>query len=66
MTAGVLGEATVRELEIGLAGSVVGPWDPDYDASPSSLEPRDRQTAGADRTSGVDRGCGASRPVCPK
>jgi hypothetical protein len=30
---GVLGEATVHELEIGLAGSVIGPWDPDYDAA---------------------------------
>ena len=30
---GVLGEATVHELEIGLSGSVVGPWDPDYDAA---------------------------------
>jgi FAD/FMN-containing dehydrogenase len=30
---GVLGEATVRELEIGLAGSVAGPWDPDYETA---------------------------------
>lgn len=30
---GVLGEATVRELEIGLAGSVVGPADRDYEAA---------------------------------
>jgi FAD/FMN-containing dehydrogenase len=30
---GVLGKATVRELEIGLAGSVVGPWDADYDTA---------------------------------
>ena len=30
---GVLGEATIRELEIGLAGSVVGPGDPNYEAA---------------------------------
>ena len=30
---GVLGEATVRELEIGLAGSVVGPEDPNYETA---------------------------------
>jgi len=28
ITTGVLGEATIRELEYGLAGSVVGPGDP--------------------------------------
>jgi FAD/FMN-containing dehydrogenase len=33
MMTGVLGEATVRELEIGLAGSVVGPADRDYEAA---------------------------------
>jgi FAD/FMN-containing dehydrogenase len=30
---GVLGEATIRELEIGLAGSVMGPGDPDYETA---------------------------------
>jgi hypothetical protein len=30
---GVLGDATVRELEIGLSGSVVGPEDPAYEAA---------------------------------
>jgi FAD/FMN-containing dehydrogenase len=30
---GVLGEATIRELEIGLAGSVVGPGDPSYESA---------------------------------
>jgi FAD/FMN-containing dehydrogenase len=30
---GVLGEATVRELEISLAGSVVGPGDPNYETA---------------------------------
>ena len=30
---GVLGEATIRELEIGLAGSVVGPGDPRYETA---------------------------------
>jgi FAD/FMN-containing dehydrogenase len=30
---GVLGEATIRELEMGLAGSVVGPGDPNYEAA---------------------------------
>ena len=30
---GVLGEATIRELEIGLAGSVVGPGDPTYESA---------------------------------
>jgi FAD/FMN-containing dehydrogenase len=33
MMTGVLGEATVRELEIGLAGSVVGPGDQDYETA---------------------------------
>jgi FAD/FMN-containing dehydrogenase len=28
---GVLGEATIRELDIGLAGSVIGPGDPEYE-----------------------------------
>ena len=30
---GVLGEATIRELENGLAGSVVGPGDPSYETA---------------------------------
>jgi FAD/FMN-containing dehydrogenase len=30
---GVLGEATIRELDIGLAGSVIGPGDPDYESA---------------------------------
>ena len=30
---GVLGEATVRELQVGLAGSVVGPEDSDYETA---------------------------------
>ena len=30
---GVLGEATIRELEIGLTGSVVGPGDPSYETA---------------------------------
>jgi FAD/FMN-containing dehydrogenase len=30
---GVLGEATIRELEVGLAGSVVGAGDPEYEAA---------------------------------
>jgi FAD/FMN-containing dehydrogenase len=30
---GVLGEATIRELEMGLAGSVVGPGDPSYETA---------------------------------
>jgi FAD/FMN-containing dehydrogenase len=30
---GVLGEATIRELEIGLAGSVVAPGDPSYESA---------------------------------
>jgi FAD/FMN-containing dehydrogenase len=33
MTTGVLGEATVRELEIGLAGSVIGPGEPSYETA---------------------------------
>jgi FAD/FMN-containing dehydrogenase len=33
MMTGVLGEATVRELELGLAGSVVGPGDQDYETA---------------------------------
>jgi FAD/FMN-containing dehydrogenase len=30
---GVLGEATIRELDIGMTGSVVGPGDPDYETA---------------------------------
>ena len=30
---GVHGEATIRELEIGLTGSVVGPGDPSYETA---------------------------------
>jgi FAD/FMN-containing dehydrogenase len=33
MTTGVLGEATVRELEIGLTGSVIGPGEPSYETA---------------------------------
>jgi FAD/FMN-containing dehydrogenase len=33
MMTGVLGDATVRELEICLAGAVVSPGDPDYEAA---------------------------------
>jgi FAD/FMN-containing dehydrogenase len=33
ITTGVLGEATIRELEYGLAGSVVGPGDPSYETA---------------------------------
>ena len=30
---GVLGEATVRELDLGMIGSVVSPGDPDYETA---------------------------------
>ena len=33
ITTGVLGEATIRELENGLTGSVVGPGDPNYETA---------------------------------
>ena len=33
LATGVLGEATIRELENGLAGSVVGPGDPSYETA---------------------------------
>lgn len=33
ITTGVLGEATIRELEVGLAGSVVGAGDAEYEAA---------------------------------
>ena len=33
ITPGVLGEATIRELEVGLAGSVVGAGDAEYEAA---------------------------------
>ena len=33
VTTGVLGEATIRELENGLTGSVVGPGDPSYETA---------------------------------
>ena len=29
----MLGEATIRELDIGMTGSVVGPGDPDYETA---------------------------------
>jgi FAD/FMN-containing dehydrogenase len=33
ITTGVLGEATIRELDNGLTGSVVGPGDPSYETA---------------------------------
>jgi FAD/FMN-containing dehydrogenase len=33
ITTGVLGEAPIRELEIALAGSIVGPGEPSYEAA---------------------------------
>ena len=63
---GVLGEATIRELEIGLTGSVVGPGDPSYETARRVWNSRHRQTAGADRPSRLNRGCGARGRFCPK
>jgi len=31
ISAGVIGDSTIRELEIGLVGSVIGPGDPNYE-----------------------------------
>jgi hypothetical protein len=33
MVTGVLGEAAVRELDLGMIGSVVSPGDPDYETA---------------------------------
>ena len=51
---GVLGEATIRELENDLTGSVVGPGDPSYETA-RRVEPHNRQTARSRRTGGVHR-----------
>jgi len=59
MMTSVLGEATVRELEIGLAGSVVGPADPDYEAARRvwnhAIDKRPALVVGARSTEDVSR-----------
>ena len=52
---GVLGEATIRELENGLAGSVVGPGDPSYETARRVWNHTIDKTARPGRTGGVHR-----------